>query len=107
MKYLELAEIYETLEATSKRLEKTYIISKLFKKTKEEDIDKITLLIQGRVFPLWDETKLGVSERLIIKALSTITGHPADKIEVEWKKLGDLGLVAEKLVQKKHQSTKG
>ena len=41
MKYSELAEIYESLEKTSKRLEKTYIISKLLKKTHEDDIDKI------------------------------------------------------------------
>jgi len=105
MKYSELAEIYESLEKTSKRLEKTYIISKLLKKTHEDDIDKIVLLIQGRLFPLWDETKIGVSDRLIIKAISLATGTSAEKVEDEWKKIGDLGLVAEKLVQKKSQST--
>lgn len=105
MKYSELAEIYESLEKTSKRLEKTYIISKLLKKTHEDDIDKIVLLIQGRLFPLWDETKIGVSDRLIIKAISLATGTSAEKVEDEWKKIGDLGLVAEKLVQKKSQVT--
>ncbi len=105
MKYSELAEIYESLEKTSKRLEKTYIISQLLKKTHEDDIDKIVLLIQGRLFPLWDETKIGVSDRLIIKAISLATGNSAEKVEDEWKKIGDLGLVAEKLVQKKSQAT--
>jgi len=105
MKYSELAEIYESLEKTSKRLEKTYILSKLLKKTREDDIDKIVLLIQGRLFPLWDETKIGVSDRLIIKAISLATGTSAEKVEDEWKKIGDLGLVAEKLVQKKSQAT--
>jgi DNA ligase-1 len=105
MKYSELAEIYESLEKTSKRLEKTYIISKLLKKTHEDDIDKIVLLIQGRLFPLWDETKIGVSDRLVIKAISIATGSSPEKVEDEWKKIGDLGLVAEKLVQKKSQVT--
>ena len=105
MRYSELASIYEALEKTSKRLEKTFIISKLFKKTKEEDIDKIVLLIQGKLFPLWNETKLGVSDRLVIKAISVATGISPAKIEEEWKKLGDLGLVAEKLVTKKSQAT--
>jgi DNA ligase-1 len=105
MKYSELAELYESLENTSKRLEKTYIISQFLKKTSEEDIDKITLLVQGRLFPIWDETKIGVSNRLVIKAISAATGTSANKVEEEWKRIGDLGLVAEKLVQKKTQST--
>ncbi|MBN2458912.1 ATP-dependent DNA ligase [Candidatus Woesearchaeota archaeon] len=105
MKYSELASAYEGMEKTSKRLEKTFIISQFLKKTKEEDIDKVTLLLQGRLFPLWDETKIGVSDRLVIKAIAAATGTPADKVEQEWKKIGDLGLVAEKLVQKKTQAT--
>lgn len=105
MKYSELSSIYEALENTSKRLEKTYIISKLFKKTQQEDIDKIILLIQGRVFPQWDETNLGVSSRLMIKAIGVATGTSPKKIEEEWSRVGDLGLVAEKLVDKKSQST--
>ena len=105
MKYSELSSIYEALEKTSKRLEKTFIISKLFKKTRDADIDKIVLLTQGRLFPLWDETKLGVSDRLVIKAISVATGISPAKIENEWKGLGDLGLVAENLVQKKSQAT--
>ena len=101
MKYSELAGTYEEMEKTSKRLEKTYIISRFLKKTKEEDIDQAILLLQGRLFPLWDETKIGVSDRLVIKAISATTGLSPEKVEDEWKRLGDLGLVAEKLVQKK------
>jgi len=105
MKYSELAGTYEEMEKTSKRLEKTHIISRFLKKTKEEDIDQAILLLQGRLFPLWDETKIGVSDRLVIKAISATTGLSPEKVEEEWKKLGDLGLVAEKLVQKKTQAT--
>ncbi|MBN2142222.1 ATP-dependent DNA ligase [Candidatus Woesearchaeota archaeon] len=105
MKYSSLAKIYDALESTSKRLEKTYMISVLLKDTHEDDIDQIILLLQGRVFPLWDETKLGVSERLVIKAITTATGTPGEKIEKEWKSIGDLGRVAEKLVEKKSQAT--
>jgi DNA ligase 1 len=105
MKYSELAEIYDKLESTSKRLEKTWVISRLLQKTSEEEVDKIILLLQGRVFPIHDETKIGVSDRLVIKAISTATGATADKIEKEWKEIGDLGRVCEKLVGKKSQAT--
>ena len=105
MKYLYLAQIYEKLESTSKRLEKTFYISKLLKKTEEGDIQHIVLLLQGKLFPDWDETKIGVSSRYVLKAISIATGINVNKIEDEWRGIGDLGLVAEKLVRKKTQST--
>lgn len=105
MNYSELAQIYDQLESTSKRLEKTWIISRLLQKTKEEDIDKIVLLIQGRVFPAWDDTKIGISERSVIKAISVTTGSTVDQVEKAWKKIGDLGRVCEELVSKKSQVT--
>ena len=105
MRYLDLAQIYEKLESTSKRLEKTFYISKLLKKTEEGDIQHIVLLLQGKLFPDWDETKIGVSSRYVLKAISIATGINVNKIEDEWRRIGDLGLVAEKLVGKKTQST--
>jgi DNA ligase 1 len=105
MEYSKLAEYYALLEGTSKRLEKTAYIAELLKKTPEEDLSHIIPLLRGRVFPDWDERKIGVAERLIIKAINVSTGFEPKKIEEEWKKIGDLGGVAEKLLQKKSQST--
>ncbi|OGM02752.1 hypothetical protein A3K72_00285 [Candidatus Woesearchaeota archaeon RBG_13_36_6] len=105
MKYSDLAQVYQQLESTSKRLEKTHIIAELLKKTSTDDIDKITLLLQGKVFPSYDESKLGVASQLVIKAIHTATGIKTDKIQDEWRKTGDLGKVAENLVAKKKQAT--
>ena len=105
MKYIELVDVYEKLESTTKRLEKTFIISEFIKKTPWGDLHEIILLLQGRVFPSWDEQKIGVASRLILKAINTATGISASKIENEWKKTGDLGIVAENLVKEKKQST--
>ncbi|MCX8147410.1 MAG: ATP-dependent DNA ligase [Candidatus Woesearchaeota archaeon] len=105
MKYIDLAFVYEELEGTTKRLEKTYIISELLKKTSSDDLPKITLLLQGRVFPPWDERKIGVAARMMLKAINLATGIPVEKIEEEWKKIGDLGKVAQNLVKVKKQRT--
>ena len=53
MKYQELVDVYSSLEATTKRLEKTQIISDFLKKLDEETIEKVGLLILGVVFPAW------------------------------------------------------
>lgn len=105
MKYSKLAEAYIELENTSKRLRKTWIISKLLKETNEEDIDKLTLLLQGRVFPSHDEREIGVASKLVLKAIATSTGYSSKQIEDLWRKKGDLGLVTEHLMKSKKQNT--
>ena len=105
MKYRELVEVYQKLEGTTKRLEKTAYISKLLKKTPEQDIQKIVLLLQGRIYPKWSEQETGVSSRLVLKALNIAAGIPVNEIEEQWKNTGDLGIVAEKITAVKTQST--
>ena len=108
MKYAELAKLYSRLENTSKRLEKTYLISEFLKKLKYKDkaeLEMYLLLIKGNIFPSWDNRHLGISDKLIIKTISSCMGIKSDKVEDEWKKLGDLGLVAGHLVNFRKQST--
>ena len=47
MDYSNLTNTYRELEATTKRLEKTEIISELLKKTKEKELNQIIYLLQG------------------------------------------------------------
>jgi DNA ligase 1 len=105
MQYKQLVECYDKLESTSKRLEKTYYISELLKKTSMDDLQITALLLQGKIFPGWDESKIGVASRLILKAINVASGTDIKKVEDEWKKTGDLGKVAENLIGKKSQST--
>ncbi|HIH38943.1 ATP-dependent DNA ligase [Candidatus Woesearchaeota archaeon] len=105
MRYKDLVDVYEQLDATSKRLEKTYLLAELLKKTSAEDLEYIIRLIEGKVFPSADERTLGMASRLVVKAINTASGIPPAKIEDEWQKTGDLGIVAEKVMGKKTQST--
>ena len=105
MYYEELVKIYSQLEKTAKRLEKVDIISEFLKKAGKEDLNKIIHLLQGKVYADWEELKLGVSERLILKVINQATGISQDKVENLWKKKGDLGKVAEELIKEKHQRT--
>jgi DNA ligase 1 len=105
MEYSTLVEFYEKLENTTKRLEKTFITSQLLQETKESDLKQVIYLIQGRVFPVYDPRELGISTRLVIKAISQATGSHTESIEKLWNEKGDLGLVAEKLITSKKQTT--
>lgn len=104
MKYKKLAELYEALSSTTKRLEKTEILSKFLKELSESDRDILYLLL-GDIYPEYDQRKIGISAQLAIKAISKATGTAKEKVVKEWKSIGDLGKVAEKLTKEKKQST--
>ncbi len=105
MEYLKLVKIYKELESTTKKLEKTKIISDFIKHISKDELNHIIYLIQGRVFPRGQDKKIGMSSRLVIKVISKATGHISDKVEKEWKKTGDLGKVVESLMKDKQQRT--
>lgn len=106
MDYINLTNYYQQLEKTSKRLEKTDIILQLLKEVKrEKDPEPIINLLRGRVFPAWEQRKIGVSDKLIIKAIATSTGNSKDRIEKLFAKVGDLGEVAQELTKNRRQTT--
>lgn len=105
MKYSELVELYERLDSTAKRLGKTYFLAEFLRKTSAEEIEPVILLVQGRVFPSYDEREIGVANQLVVKAINVASGAAAASIENEWAKTGDLGKVAESLIEGKKQST--
>ena len=104
MEYKKLAEVYEALGSTTKRLEKTEILSKFVKTLKETDKDVMYLLL-GSVFPEYSEKRIGISNQLAIQAISKSTGREKSEVVKAWKKIGDLGKVAEELTKHKRQST--
>ncbi|MBU2104397.1 MAG: ATP-dependent DNA ligase [Nanoarchaeota archaeon] len=104
MIYKKLAELYEELDSTTKRLEKIKILSKFLEYLLEEEKD-ILYLLSGRIYPEYDERKIGISNQLAIKAISKATGISEKDVVKEWKKIGDLGKVAEEFTKKRKQST--
>lgn len=103
MDYGVLASVYEKLEGTTKRLEKTFILSEFVKSA--ENLEQVMLLAQGKVFPSWDAREVGMAAKLVAKAIGVSTGASVDRINQVWRETGDLGLTAEQLCASKSQST--
>ncbi|MBR9693214.1 ATP-dependent DNA ligase [Candidatus Woesearchaeota archaeon] len=105
MHYSDLVTVYEALEATSKRLEKTHVLSEFLQTVPENELEKVILLLRGRAFPPWDKRTLGFSSKLAVKAVAVASGESEKTVTESWKKEGDLGKVAVLLVGKKKQAT--
>ncbi len=107
MLYRVLADTYERIEATSKRLEMTALLVGLFKEVPKDEIDRVASLTRGRVFPDYAGIELGLAEKLAIRAIAQATGDSEDAIEGAWKKAGDLGLVVEERLERRKQRNLG
>jgi len=105
MQYADVAEVYEQLTKTSKRLEKIFILSEFLRTVPTAEMEHVFLLAQGRIFPAWDQRVIGMASQLVLKAINLATGAELAKVEETWKKTGDLGQTTHDLIAKKKQVT--
>ena len=105
MKFSIIAETFEKMENTTKRLELTQHLVDLFKITPSDLISKVVYLIQGKLRPDFEGVELGVAEKLAVRAISKSAGIPIKKIEEVYNKGGDLGHAASKILEQKTQTT--
>ena len=105
MRYSEFAELYESLGETSKRLEKEIILSSFLKKLAKKGKSEWVYLLRGRVRADYDPREFGISGQLVIKVISKSFGIGEEKVVEKFRKIGDLGEVAESFVLKKRQGT--
>ncbi|MCR4285035.1 MAG: ATP-dependent DNA ligase [archaeon] len=103
MEYSKLCDVYQALESTTKGLEKTEILANFLKKI--EDEPELVYLLQGNVFADYDQRELGISHQLAIRSISKTAGILDSDVVKEFKKLGDLGKVAESILEKKKKQT--
>jgi len=103
MKYAKLVELYDYLEQTPSRLKKIEGIATFLKAADSDSLDKVTLLIQGKVFPSYSEKEMGVADKVMIKVIASATGFIEKDVVSEFNRAGDLGLAVEKLMASKKQ----
>lgn len=80
------------------------MLSKFLSEVDKELLPAVVLMTLGTVFPGWSEKELGVGFKLLVKAMSIVSGISANKIEEKIAEEGDVGLAAEKLFKKEDKS---
>ncbi|CDF30898.1 dNA ligase 2 [Methanoculleus sp. CAG:1088] len=105
MQFGDLAEVFDRLEKTSSRLEMTDMLAEFFRSVKPEEIRKTIYLSVGRLHPDFVPLELGMADKLVLKAIASVSGRRSEEVEDLWTKTGDPGEVAEMLIAKKKQMT--
>ncbi|HWA52433.1 MAG TPA: ATP-dependent DNA ligase [Patescibacteria group bacterium] len=101
MKFNEFSKYLEKLEETSSRLKITDILADLLKKSDKNEIDKVIYLSLGILAPSFRGIVFNAADQMIIRSISLAFNEKIEKVKDEYKKLGDLGLVSEKLSKNK------
>jgi len=107
LNYAIIADAYEKIEETTKRLEMTTLLVDLLKATPKDEIAKVVYLTQGKIYPDFVGLEIGVAEKLAVKALSRASGRKESEIEVDLRKSGDIGETAQNFLTSRKQVTFG
>ncbi len=99
MKFGKFCDYLEKLEKTTKRLEMFEILSQCFKEAFKDEIRHIVYFCQEQLLPPFYAKEIGMAESMIKKALLKISNIKAKELNEEYKKVGDLGIVAEELTK--------
>lgn len=102
MLYNRLVSLYESLDATTKKLEKAEILANFYSSIAVEELEKVVLLSQGIVFPKGTK-ELGIAAKLMLQAISKSYGITENEVMKQFKQKGDVGLVAEYFAEHKKQ----
>jgi len=96
MDYSKICEVYSALEGTASGLEKINILANFLSEIR--DTPEFIYLLRGKLFADYDNRELGISIQLVIKAISRAAGILETEVVESFRKSGDLGLVAEKVL---------
>jgi DNA ligase-1 len=93
------------MEQTSSRIALTGHLVTLLKKTPADIIDKVTYLIQGKLYPDYEGVEMGVAEKMVLRAIASSSGKDVSDIVRIYQKTGDLGEATLEVMKSKSQST--
>ena len=97
MTFEKFSSYLSRLEETTLRNSMVEILAELFKEATPSDISMICYLTQGRVAPLFEAVEFGLADKMMMRAMREACEVGEDLVTKEYKQLGDLGLVVEKL----------
>jgi len=100
MKFIELAKLYEQLEKTSSYNTMRDILSKFFKKTPKEELERIAYLTLGQIASQFADINLGMAEKMVVKSIAMASGQKEEIVLWQYKKLGDVGKTAEQYAKR-------
>lgn len=88
------AELCEEIAGTTKKLEKTALVSTYLRSLPATQASVVAVFLSGRPFPIWEETTLQAGGSLLWRVISELSGKTETHLYATYRHFGDLGTVA-------------
>ncbi len=103
-RFKELAELFEELEKITSHKEIVRKIAEFFVGLKGNEVKYSAYLFLGSIGPAFEDTTLGIKDRLVTRAIAGAYGVSEEEIKKRYVRAGDLGDVAFELSEKREAS---
>src|SRR6476646_8930142 len=100
---LRFAQTADRIASTTKKLEKTALLAEYFRSVLMEEAAVAAVFFSGRPFPAWEDTTLQVGGTLLWRIVQELSGQDEQALTAAYRKLGDLGAVAEAVLSEKER----
>ena len=105
MKLADLAQRLDRIEKTSSRATLAELVAELLRDAEREERAPLVYLIQGQLRPPFEGVELGLGEKSLIGAIARAFGSSEAAVTRTYKRVGDLGLVAQTLAPARGRRT--
>lgn len=95
MKFLQVAQSFESIEKESSRTEITKLLAELYEQTTADESQIISYLSLGSLFPPYKTMQLNIAKKGMVQVLADLLDQDAGQTQQQFKELGDLGLVVQ------------
>ncbi|KAJ2725416.1 ATP-dependent DNA ligase Cdc17 [Coemansia sp. Benny D115] len=96
--FLALCKVFESIEATTKRLEITALIRDFLvqaMRINQQELTHTVMLCLTKIAPDHEGIELGIGESILIKSIASATGRQVARVKQDHQELGDLGMVVQ------------
>jgi DNA ligase-1 len=97
-----LAPACEAIARTTKKLEKTQIVSDYLRSRCADEAGVSAVFLSGRPFPAYDETTLGIGGTQLWKAVQELSGESEAAMTAAYRRRGDLGAASYDILSGRH-----
>ena len=95
MNFSQVAQLFETIEGTSSRLEKTKLLASCLKQMSAREAQIVTYLSLGHLDAVYKNIQFNIADKGLIEIIAVLIDKSADHILQEYKDSGDLGDVVQ------------
>ncbi len=95
MNFSRVAQLFEKIESTSSRLDKTQLLANILRDMSADQAQMVTYLSMGDLYSSYQNIQFNIADKGLIEIIASLIGKTAAQVETEYKIAGDLGDVVQ------------